>query len=567
MMKNNRSGKWKYLLCLLAVLGLLLVGCNNSQPDETTAKTTQAADVPHEYCLVLPSTATAQLTDAANALAEAIAQKSDSTPQVIKENKLTDEKRADTNTHWLLVGMTNFPQSAQVYESLPYGAQTITSVDGMLVIGGWYDEATVAALNSCRKQISSWIVEGELLIPEKYEKTVELNEILSALPQFSDSRPYDVSDCGDDCMMMIFKATETAYDAYLTALPDHGFDFYAENTIANIRFSTHEDEKYVIHTMCFTATGETRLMIEPLSKTALAPLPASDKAPDGSATLTQIGLNLSGGEEDCAGMSYLFQLEDGSFLVIDGGYRRDVDARRLYDCMREQAGDGNPITIAAWILTHGHGDHTGCFMRFSELYGDKVKVERFIYNDPCAAQRNLTGDGPYYQTNRLTMQKYPEAVIHKAHPGQKYAIRNAVIEIYYTLEMYAPAALTYYNACSIVFSVEVGGQICMFLGDISEQVSPLIASWYRESLACDLLQVAHHGFAGGTAILYQYLDPKYLLWPSADFVYTTRISADRFQTLDDAVKKENCFIAGNRVIRLLLDTKQDIVLLKREEYS
>lgn len=557
----SKKSAWKWLSLIFMTVGVLLltIACNSGTQGEAPVTTAPDKTLPREYCIILPKSATGQITDAANSFAEAVTEYLGTAPRVIKENKLSDEERADTDVYRILVGMTGFLQTVQVYETLPYGSQTITAVDGALVVGGWYDDATVAALNSCRKMLSVWAADGELKVPVDYSKTVDLNETLSALPRYPDALPKELVDCGDGCMMMIFKTTEASYNDYISGLQGQNFRFYSENKIANIRFSTHEDGKYVVNTVCYTGTGEVRLMIEPLSKTALAPLPEKEGQPDTPVTLTQIGLNLSGGEDDMAGMSYLFRLEDGSFLVIDGGYYRDTDANRLYQCMREQSGESKPIVIAAWIMTHGHGDHLGCFMRFTELYSDKVTVERFIYNDPCAKQRNLTGDGPYYQLNRQAMQKYPGAVIHKAHPGQVYAIRNVIVEIYYTLELYEPNSLTYYNDCSLVFSVRAGGQKIMFLGDISENVSPLIASLYQDALACDLLQVAHHGFAGGTAVLYQYLSPTYLLWPSADFVYTTRISADRFKTLSDSAKNENCFVAGNRIISLLIDAEKGIV--------
>ncbi len=43
------------------------------------------------------------------------------------------------------------------------------------------------------------------------------------------------------------------------------------------------------------------------------------------------------------------------------------------------------------------------------------------------------------------------------------------------------------------------------------------------------------------------------------FCYTTRISADRFKTLSDSAKNENCFVAGNRIISLLIDAEKGIV--------
>lgn len=558
------SKKLSTVILILTALLVIYSGCAPDTPEETSETTVEAAEAPKNYIIVLPQSATTKITESANGLAESMADLLGKTPDIIKENRLDDGIKNDPSAFFILIGMTDFLQTADVYKELPYGAQTVTSKQNALIIGGWYEDATVSAINSSKKLISEWASNGQLDIPTDFVKTVELDDTLCALPKLAGEKPSDAVDCGDGAMMMIFKSSKESYDSYLQYLPKAGFRQYAENSIGNIHFSTSENGTYALHTVCYIATGETRLIIEPLRKSALAPLPTPETSTERLVTLTQIGLNKSGGESDYAGMSYLYRLDDGSFIVIDGGYARDEDARRLYNCMINQTANGEKIVIAAWILTHGHADHAGCFMNFTNLYLNEVTVERFIYNDPCAEQRNITGDAPYYRQNRIEMQKYPDAVIHKAHPGQVYAIRNALITIYYTLELYAPKDLEYYNDCSIVFSVEAGGHKTIFLGDISENVSPLIASLYRDELNCDLLQVAHHGFAGGTAPLYQYLAPSHLLWPSSDNVYETRVTADRFSTLTASAKTDNCYVAGYRIITLLLDRQMGIVKLSEE---
>lgn len=558
------SKKLFAVILILTALPLLFSGCASDTPEETVETTAEAVETPKNYIIILPQSATAKITESANGLAESMSKLLGKTPDIIKENRLDGEVKNDPSSFFILIGMTDFSQTADVYEDLPYGAQTVTSKQNTLIIGGWFEDATVAAINSSKKLISEWASNGRLDIPTDFVKTVVLDDTLCALPKLDGQKPSDAVDCGDGAMMMIFKSSKKAYDSYLQSLPEAEFRQYAENSIGNILFSTSENGTYALHTVSYTGTGETRLIIEPLRKSALAPLPTVETSTETPVTLTQIGLNQSGGESDYAGMSYLYHLDDGSFIVIDGGYARDEDARRLYNCMKKQTADGEKIVIAAWIFTHGHADHAGCFMNFTNLYLNEVTVERFIYNDPCAEQRNITGDAPYYRQNQIEMQKYSGAVIHKAHPGQVYAIRNALVTIYYTLELYAPKDLEYYNDCSIVFSVEAGCHKTMFLGDISENVSTLIASLYRNELDCDLLQVAHHGFAGGTAPLYQYLAPSHLLWPSSDNVYETRVTADRFSTLTASAKTDNCYVAGYRIITLLLDHQMGIVKLSEE---
>lgn len=283
------------MIWLVTVLMTVLFSCDGNGTADTD--TTVAGNTgPQEYCIIMPETASKELTDAADALADTMAEWLGEAPQVIKENKLTGAARTDENIYRILIGMTNFAQTTKVYESLPYGAQTITAVDGSLVIGGWYDNATIAAINSCRKIMSTFGADGKLIIPDDYVKTVNVNETLSALPRYPDAWPTDFVDCGDDRMMLIFKTSDARYKDYLAKLPTNNYRFYTENTIANIHFSSYENGKHAIHTICYTGTGETRIMIEPLTKTALAPLPATESPSTSPVTLTQIGLYINGNE-------------------------------------------------------------------------------------------------------------------------------------------------------------------------------------------------------------------------------------------------------------------------------
>ena len=87
-------------------------------------------------------------------------------------------------------------------------------------------------------------------------------------------------------------------------------------------------------------------------------------------TLTQVGLLYDVGSFN--GMCYVMRLEDGSFIVTDGGHALQKNADRLYRILRKQAPDPDNIVIAAWIFSHSHGDHSGMFPYFTASYADRV---------------------------------------------------------------------------------------------------------------------------------------------------------------------------------------------------
>ena len=79
----------------------------------------------------------------------------------------------------------------------------------------------------------------------------------------------------------------------------------------------------------------------------------------------------------------LYKSSDGSFIIYDGGFSNsNTDGRKLNDVMTEQAPDPNNITIAAWVITHAHGDHHATFASEFTKYRSKVKVENVIFNPP-----------------------------------------------------------------------------------------------------------------------------------------------------------------------------------------
>ena len=56
------------------------------------------------------------------------------------------------------------------------------------------------------------------------------------------------------------------------------------------------------------------------------------------------------------GMSVVYHLKDGRFLIFDSG--NSSVGEFLYDTLRRLNGEGD-INVAAWIITHPHGDHYG----------------------------------------------------------------------------------------------------------------------------------------------------------------------------------------------------------------
>ena len=374
-----------------------------------------------------------------------------------------------------------------------------------------------------------------------------------------------------------------SYKASLAAV----FEFVAENDLEGNLYTTYAKGEQIV-TLAYTPnTKEMRVIMESTDNTSL--IEDQDyTAPEApvATTLTQIGQwygntateehkfytesgigNTIGSMKNFAignnnGMGYVIRLEDGSFIVVDGGDDSELHADNLYNVLKTQAGDGD-IVIAAWILTHAHGDHTGAFVQFTEKYSGEVTVEKFIYNIPAKNASEFGGSerSDIDKVAQCTKKYGADIIIARA--GQVFEIRNAVINILYTYDMMQPYYLVDYNACSVVFNVVVENKTILFLGDaggetnsIDGELSKMLDIYTAATLKADIAQAAHHGLDEHekVAAFYKVVNPAQLLIPVASEYIKVNNShywineRSAYETCTRAEK----YIAGDEVIVLTL---------------
>ena len=375
-----------------------------------------------------------------------------------------------------------------------------------------------AAISDIEFDVSGFIVaEGEETPNIFGNKTVKIpaNPLLT-LPDISGTIPTQV-DTGDGCQMINYGAVSKAkYDSYCADIAAKGFTLYAENEIDGNVYRTYVNNYYVVTTLYTEYNSFAKALIEPLSSTTL-PTKAEDNvytAINGcDTTITQVGQYRDDDYDTTYnGMCYIIRLADGSFIIVDGGVdtKKENYAERFYNVLKKQAPDPDNIVIAAWIFTHGHNDHVDMFGKFAQSYADKVTVERFIYNMPSAEQGEASGR-PEMVRQRVDTY-FPNAQKTKAHPGQVFYIRNAVVEILYTLDLFEKD-LSNFNNTSIVFTIETEGKKTMFLGDYADMGDTILSLYSAEALKSDIVQVAHHGIVGISNELYERIAPSYAFWP------------------------------------------------------
>lgn len=558
---------------LILLFSLLLVGCKTALPPDsgtadTTATTETTSPTPTGLEIVKDGTAYYRIVRGENAPQEMI----DAALQVRTMISGATDVLPDIATDWvkkgtehdhtsleILIGTTDYAESAKAMEGIGYGDYIIARVDNKIVINARTTEGLNEACSAFRKLIREHTKTKNFILPADLWLTGTGNKLVNLLPLYDNGTLSSIYNAGGETQLLVFEDTTVeAYTAYLQKLTDAGYALYAENEITDNRFSTYTNETHVINAGYYAYANEMRITIEPQS--ALPPR-ASDNTYEKKIqpSVGQLGVAFPGSDGDIVnnGQSQILQLSDGSYVVIDGGCKRDVEAKMLYEYMYEYAPDPNNITIAAWIFTHGHGDHTGGYETFTKNYASKVKLELLIGNFP---DRALLADGEAPSGDRIpdSTTSYPGSKWIQAHVGQVFYLRDAKIEILYTLESYAPKALDYYNTSSIIFTVELGGQTLLMLGDASQDACKITYQMYGNALKSDFIQVAHHGFGTGSSVytgvtsVYTAAAAPVILWPCSDYAYTTMTSRAHSKHLIDLAATKEIFVAGTRVIRLPL---------------
>ena len=241
---------------------------------------------------------------------------------------------------------------------------------------------------------------------------------------------------------------------------------------------------------------------------------------------------------------YVYTLEDGSFVIIDGASNKNVS--EFYSLLKAlykgiygtNPSSSNPIRIAAWYLTHSHGDHVGLLNGFSSYLGTDVVLDAIItnfpsndeiYNAPSVNQSILNNLGTanwYTGTSNGASAPVP---FYNVHTGQNFFVGNLEFEVMFTPEdMHPWSVKAFNNACTVIrltthaHDVQVGGTVSanavasskvslMSLGDIYVRSARMLRATYGSYLESDIMTNGHHG-TGGEGELYQLINPQIILW-------------------------------------------------------
>ena len=352
-----------------------------------------------------------------------------------------------------------------------------------------------AAIAELTEQKRAWITDG---VPT-------LNE------------PYSIYDAGENAYLLYReKAAPTELDAYCAALEQAGFALHTAHAEGTARYAFYQNDRAVVNVSYSTHDGILRVVVEPTADTALVPLDVITDGVKSSAAPAFVQMNDHLNDVVDCGMSYIFRLSDGSFILIDGGWDTEAIADALYEKLLAMS-EGREIVISAWFFTHAHIDHIGAIYKVAQKYGSKMTVKRVIYNYPGESRMTEMGDEfvrGYVRRWRTMLKDFGDVEIIKARTGQRYLFEGLELDMLFTYEDYKmPRPLRTFNDTSLVFRITTMGQTYMFLGDASVDMCGILVAKYGEGMVSDIVQVAHHGYWGGTKEVYDAIRAPIVLWP------------------------------------------------------
>ena len=494
--------------------------------------------------IVIPENATDIEKTVANTIKAGLQKKTGKNILIAKEG----DERIDESNSLILVGKTSYEESTGAYKGLKARSAKIKTTKTRMTVafnnvssGVAVAEKLVTEINKGEKQalkIKTTFIANYTSLPERIE-----------LVEYTGGKTQELESENGTVLYTSYGNTLSAFNEYCDKLSQIGFDVDQEFTASNNSFKTFRGEDVYVHayyvnqslTKTYTNTGsgykhDTK-DVSGVVKIAVGPIEtfaAADMSNNQSAKYTpQLAIiPVPSATLDEVGQGYVFVLPDGRLIIQDSGVDSIAHPDYMYEYIKQIAPDPNNVVIAAWFLSHPHGDHQGAFLEYVKNHGSDVniKIERVIYNYTKAELYDLIRyDCPWVDgkpaeeksANQVTTfyntvkQYIPDVPLLVAHTGQVFDFGNgATVEVLFTVEDIVPEELENPNNSSMVIRVNIAGQKTLLLADTAHKSNPMLVKMWGNYLKADIVQIAHHGIWTPDDGIYDLIGAKVTLWPS-----------------------------------------------------
>ena len=465
-----------------------------------------------DYTVVVPAGMTTARLAKVTEYVDALAARTGITLTVARDNATVTGRRI------LITTAAGKTAAADFLASTSYTGYAIGAAGNDIVVSAYFDVALRAALSALFATVSD---DGEIPTGVSAKCDFGVGEgvpLLATNGTLDNGSLYYANYNSYTASYSDVSAAE--HLAYRDLLVERGFVLYAENAISGNLFAAYTANGAVVNIAFYPSLSAMDITLTP--EGAMLPTVEAEpyvKNPAITPSITLMDHELA---------SYVMQLEDGSFLIVDGGDLNRAGAMdKMWDHLTSLTPEGQKPVISLWMLTHAHSDHALLFVSFLEKYKDDLVLKAVAYNFPDYESLDLKNEPiDMYQgfdglavcaakVERVLKLYYPDTKWWIPRTGERHAVAGAEIEILFTHEDKDPKAFTGGNTTSSGWRITLGDSTVVFLGDMTNDSCKRIADLYGAALEADILQLTHHGVGGGDLSLYQYVDPKICFWGTA----------------------------------------------------
>jgi len=478
----------------------------------------------------------------------------------------------ETYAKEVLVGPVANAESKKVLATAKEN-ECIIAVEGEdVIVHAWNQKGMEVAATRYVDLLTEGTVKAEdgsvsVLFPKnfRFTDTVDVEWVLD-FPRPDGLTLYNTMDDNDKALQFLYLGQEInaqTHKSYCDKLLSAGYTVYMDNEIEGSLFTTlvNKEENVMLH-VAYNAYGHVgeyqdkydwtaskvktkdphvyeyepalRVVSAPLDNAYLPEEKLLTKQPYTKRTDSMVSTMPI--YNKAVGLAYVVTLEDGSFIVFDGGNVNENgnEYDRLWFVMEELHkkiyGEAptvsNPIHIAAWVLTHAHGDHYHVFDRMTRKYGSTglMKMDYMIANIPAdTSVYPIRDTGTAVSPAKVAaLQKQVKGGFEyiKVHTGYKFHLANIEIEVLTTWEDLNPWVINDSNETNSVLRFTLSNQddptavvTQLWTGDAQRCLSRFLCANYGSYLQSDMMSVGHHGNVGCEIDLYDTVQPTAIWWP------------------------------------------------------